>query len=443
MARLFVFSLNYSPEPTGFAPHSAAMAEHFARRGHDVVVFTGFPFAPYWRRAEGHGRALTATEHADGVTVRRFAHFIPRRPSSAIQRCLMEATFSLAALIAVIPTLFSRRRRPDAVLYVGAQPMIAMLTRLVSLVARCPYYVNINDLAVQAAFDVGILKPNWLGRTLERFEFGAYVKAAGAAVVCGSFRDILIARGYPKDRIRLLRSPVDLETVRPVPRTPAFRARHGIPDDAFVLLWAGSMGKKQDLHTVLAGADRARGSRLFFVLVGDGESKVDLEQEAATLELGGVVRFVRFQPLSMLSDVFAAADVLLLNQVRTVKDSAIPSKLLNYMAAGKPVLAAVNERSQAAEILRDAVGGLMVVPEDPAALVDGARQLAAMPAAQLAEFGRRNRDYAERHFDQARIFAAYEEMVFRDSEQAASGHSLIPGSLDGADGSVTQRHLVK
>src|SRR5436190_3594198 len=102
MARLFIFSLNYAPEPTGFAPHSAAMAEHFVRRGHEVVVFTGFPFAPYWRRAPGYQRQLAATEQTHGVTVRRFAHFIPRRPSSAVQRCLMEATFSVAALIAAL-----------------------------------------------------------------------------------------------------------------------------------------------------------------------------------------------------------------------------------------------------------------------------------------------------------------------------------------------------
>ena len=57
----------------------------------------------------------------------------------------------------------------------------------------------------------------------------------------------------------------------------------------------------------------------------------------------------------------------------SVKDTVIPSKLLTYMAAGRPVLAAVNPGSQAAEILREADGGALVAPEDPEALSAAAR----------------------------------------------------------------------
>jgi len=87
----------------------------------------------------------------------------------------------------------------------------------------------------------------------------------------------------------------------------------------------------------------------------------------------------------------------LLNQVASVKDTVIPSKLLTYMAAGRPVLAAVNSASQGAEIIRDANGGLLVAPEDPLALAAGVQVLADAGPATLEGMSLRNRQYAERY----------------------------------------------
>src|SRR5687768_14456035 len=85
-SRLFIISINYAPEPTGFAPHASALAAHLAGRGHSVSVFTGFPFAPEWRRRADDRGQLFRVEQTDGATVHRLTHFIPRRPSSALQR---------------------------------------------------------------------------------------------------------------------------------------------------------------------------------------------------------------------------------------------------------------------------------------------------------------------------------------------------------------------
>ena len=75
MARFFIVSVNYAPEPTGFAPKATAFAEHLARQGHEVLVFTGFPFAPDWsRRAEYRGR-LFSRERAGNLTVHRVTHY--------------------------------------------------------------------------------------------------------------------------------------------------------------------------------------------------------------------------------------------------------------------------------------------------------------------------------------------------------------------------------
>ena len=109
--------------------------------------------------------------------------------------------------------------------------------------------------------------------------------------------------------------------------------------------------------------------------------------------------------------MFAAADVLLLNQVASVKDTVIPSKLLTYMAAGRPVLAAVNPTSQGAEILQEADGGILVTPDDPMALAAAVQALPAASSATLEAMSLRHRKLADKHFDQRAVLAQHEAFM--------------------------------
>ena len=409
MARFFIVSINYAPEPSGFAPHATQIAEHLARRGHDVSVFTGFPFAPQWRRREEDRGRLFSKERDGHLTVHRVTHYIPRRPSSVWQRIAMEGSFSLTGFAVMVTTMLGSGR-PDAVLYIGAQPAAAMLARLVASLARCPYFVRITDLAAHAALDVGMVGGR-LSRVLETFEFAAYRRAAGASVLCRSFEHALVGHDFPPDRIRVMHNPIDLEQIRPIPRDRAFRARYAVPQDAFLVMHAGSMGLKQSLANVVSAAGLTRGTTIYWVFVGDGEARTALVEATRAGGLDNVVRFVPFQPNEALSEMFAAADLLLVNQLGTVKDTLIPGKLLTYMAAGRPVLAAANSASQAAQLLREADGGVLVGPEDPEALAAAARWFAAADPAELAAFGARNRKYAEEHFDHRKVLAAHEEFM--------------------------------
>lgn len=410
MARLFIVTINFAPEPSGFAPHVTQIAKHLAVRGHDVSVFTGFPFAPSWRRRlEDRGR-LFSREHDRNMTVHRLTHYIPRRPSSVLQRMAMEGSFSLAGFVAMMVAMLGTRGRPDAVLYIGAQPAAAMLARVVASVARCPYVVRITDLAAHVAADVGMVGER-LSRMLETFEFAAYRKAAGASVLCRSFEHTLVGHQFPPDRIRVMHNPIDLEQIRPVPRDSAFRTRYAVPSDAFVVLHAGSMGRKQNLANVVSAAGLTRGTSIYWAFVGDGEARGDLVEAVRAAGLEDAVRFIPFQPENELSEMFAAADVLLVSQLNAVKDTLIPGKLLTYMAAGRPIIAAANPASQAGQLLRQADGGVLVTPENPEALAAAVRNLADAGPDVLAAFGARNRAYAERHFDQRRILAAHEEFL--------------------------------
>ena len=413
--KILVLTINYAPETSGFSPHVTAACEHFVRQGHQVRVVTGFPFAPFWKRWTGYQRSWVDHSLVNGVELVRVRHFVPTEPGRILSRMWMEGSYCLMLAPFVLSWLF---KRWDVVFYVGAQPSIAMAARFVSFLYGVPYVLNINDLAAEAAQNVGIVKGKWLIRLFARFEYGAYRRAGGAMVLADSFRVALVRHGYPDDRIELIRSPIDIEEFRPVPRDSSFRQKHSIRDDAFILLFAGSMGLKQDMQSILAAARRLREThpRIQWVLVGDGEQKAAVERQIIEEHLGECVRLLPFQRGGM-AELYACADVLLLCQLSTVKDSVIPSKLLTYMAAGRPVLAAVNDTSQGAELLRASEGGWLIHPEDSLALAEAA--VVASHSLALYEMAGRNRQYAIAHFDQRKITAAQEahllRVVHRDS----------------------------
>jgi colanic acid biosynthesis glycosyl transferase WcaI len=110
--------------------------------------------------------------------------------------------------------------------------------------------------------------------------------------------------------------------------------------------------------------------------------------------------------------MYSAADVLLLNQKAAVEDSVIPSKLLTYMAAGRTVLAAVSERSEAARQILEAQCGLLVPAEDPKALVEAVFALRRDPA-RRQKLGANGRVYAEMRFTKQNVLREYDLLFNR------------------------------
>ena len=115
------------------------------------------------------------------------------------------------------------------------------------------------------------------------------------------------------------------------------------------------------------------------------------------------------QPADALLQMYAAADTLLLNQVAAMEDAVIPCKLLTYMAAGRPIVAAVNENCEAARIIRQASCGVIVPAENPEALT--AVMVALRKDPELSRvLGANGRVYAEEHFTKASVLQAYDEL---------------------------------
>jgi len=183
----------------------------------------------------------------------------------------------------------------------------------------------------------------------------------------------------------------------PAEADPEMRHTIAGADVEFLVLYTGSMGAKQGLENVVHACEYLRGERgLRVVLAGDGPARPGIENAIARSGLTNV-RTADLQPVDYFVRMLAAADLLLINQREDVVDSVVPSKLIHYMAAGRPILAAVNKASVAAQLINEAGSGIVVLPQEPTHLADAIRDLRREPDLR-AKLARRGRDYAEQRY---------------------------------------------
>ncbi|HSR22673.1 MAG TPA: glycosyltransferase family 4 protein [Candidatus Eisenbacteria bacterium] len=401
--RVLIAGVNYRPEQTGIGPYTAGLAEHLAGRGHQVVVSTTFPHYPHWTW-QRDGCAPDA--RLNGVQVRRRRVILPRRRSAG-WRVLYDSSFAIAVLRSGLGG-----RRPDLVLCVSPPVQAALAGAILvrSWRERVPLLLLVKDLPLQAALSVGMMRPGATYRAGEWLERRAYALADRIVVINERFERRLLGQGVPRGKVVVIPDWADLERSRPRPPEPDMRRLLGGGDGEFVVLHAGSMGEKQSLGTaVLAARLAGRDARVRLALVGDGSQRRVLERLAKE-DGEAPVRLLPLQPEAEFPRLLAAADALLLHQRADVVDSVAPSKLLSYMAAGRPVLAAVSPDSVAADLVRRAGCGVIVRPEDPPALA-AAMQGLGSDAEGRDRMGARGRRFVERNFERGSILARWEALV--------------------------------
>lgn len=364
--RILVVGINYWPEPLGIAPYTTGMAEHLAVLGAQVKVVTGLPHYPSWTVPAEFKKIRTIQEH-NGVEIHRLAHSVPRA-MTGLRRASYEATFALHAFVATL------RERPDLVIAVspalGGAGVGARLARR----RRVPLIVVVQDLMAQAASQSGISGGSSLARLATKLERFALRSASVVAPVSDAFRPALDRLGVDEDHISLLRNWTHANGPR-LSRDEARKALGWSPKE-FLAIHTGSMGLKQDLGNVIEAA-RLIGpeTAIRFVIVGDGSQRASLEAQACD-----VANLDLMDPVSDADylHVLAAADVLIVNERPTVGDMSLPSKLTSYLAAGRPVVAAVSSSgSTALELQRTGGAAITVAPAEPSALAAAIRQLSA------------------------------------------------------------------
>jgi colanic acid biosynthesis glycosyl transferase WcaI len=399
--RVVILGINYAPEPTGIAPYTSGLAIGLAERGHEVLVLTGQPHYPYWKR-DASSSDFRSEVRMDGVRVRRFKHPVPRR-LSWIRRGAMELAFGLQLLT-------TRWGRPEVVICV-TPPLLAAAMSLYR--ARLSWPRPAIGILVQDLYSRGISETGaasgLTARVMRLVESHTMRMSDGVSVIHQGFaKNLTDDLRVDTQHIREIRNWTHIATPDAA-TSAALRSAHGWGYDEIIVLHAGNMGYKQGLENVIAAAALAHRTncRVRFVLLGDGNQRAILQAKAA-----GVPTVEFLPPVSEdnFPALLGAADVLLVNERLGVAQMSVPSKLTSYFSAGKPILAATDAGGLTASELAASGAGVCVPADRPDLLLREAihlgtdRELAAL-------LGGAGRHYCDELLTQEVALDRYEQWV--------------------------------
>jgi len=336
--RIQLWSYNYDPEPSGIAPLSGVWARAMTARGHTVEVIAAHPHypEPVWGR-----RLKPRREWRDGIRVLRLPLWIGR--GSALERVRQEASFATALTLAA-PTLAT----PDVIVAVSPS-FPALAPAMTSARARrIPWVLWLQDILPDGAVSSGLVKDGALIRVARRLEGAAYRSASRIVVVSDSFAENLKTKGVDPEKIVRSYNPAS----RPILDVP--RDEAGI--EPTTVLTMGNIGLSQNLVALTRAfedSDELRRLDARLVMAGDGQAghavrsaiRTDRVRVTGVLDSDALERELRRAAVAVVSQGYEGVEF------------NVPSKLMNFMGYGIPVVASVRLGSEVARIIDRSGGG--------------------------------------------------------------------------------------
>jgi glycosyltransferase involved in cell wall biosynthesis len=390
------------------------LARHCVAEGHDFTIVTS-DSNYYTGRVSVARRRLVVTQDLDGVRVLRTFTF----------RTLNKSFFwRIVSFVSFMTTsAWGALRAGPVDVVMGTSPSLfqACSAWLASFIRRRPFLLEIRDLWPEFAIEIGVLKNPVLiamARWVERF---LYARASHILVNSPAYRDYLIDKGLPEEKISLIANGVDPALFDPSATGKKLRQQWNL-DDKFIVTYAGALGMANDIPNILRAADRLRDENdVHFILAGEGKDRSVLEELAEQLRLTNVT-FLGAVAKSDVGELLAASDAC----VATLKDipmfkTTYPNKVFDYMAAGRPIVLGIDGVIR--KEVEAAGGGIFVSPGDDEALADAIRSLMSnRPRAK--EMGLAGRRYVAEHFDRNQQAKEFVELLQRITQARPGSQSL-------------------
>lgn len=406
--KIFIHTMYFLPE-FGSAPILMnELAEDLASRGRVVEVVTTLPRPPHNRGYEGR---LYVQEKRSGFRVKRFPTNFTVHP---IGRLIAWSIYTILTWVNLITV------KTGDVVFLRLPPLQLGLTGILARRLRGARVVlNVQDIHPDLSIESGLLRNPFFIAAAQVFEKFIYRHMDEILVISEGFRRNLLEKGVPDKKIKILPNWVDTDFLSPRPKDNPVARRLGLADQ-FVLMYSGtiSLSSSVTLERILEAADRLRSDPgIRIAIVGEGLKKGDLTAKAEALRLSNV-DFIPFQPYTDLPDLLGAADVLLVPLDKEKSLLSVPSKLYNFMAAGRPILGLAHPDSEVFQILVDTGCGTCAPPDDPSAIAAAIRALRADPAGRLA-MGGKGRAYAEGTVSRRVVLGSFDRLLTASGRRRA------------------------
>ncbi|MFI5166650.1 MAG: glycosyltransferase family 4 protein [Thermoanaerobaculales bacterium] len=405
----FVVSELYYPELTSTGLYMTGIAEALASR---FAVFVLCSQPTYSSRGE---RARTDEVRA-GVSIHR-CWSTTFSKDMLVSRVVNMLTFSVSVLFAGL----RRFRKGDVALVVTNPPVLPFMVALAAAVRGARIVLKIDDMYPDVLVATGFASSTGLLARLLVWVSTRLLLRCEKVVVCG--RDmaekvrVRLGGGTPRPPVVVITNWADVDVVRALPKGRSRLWPDLDLEGKFVVLHAGNLGRAQDLETVLRAAHAlAAEEDIVFLMIGSGGREAWLAGEIRDRGLRNVI-LEGPMPRDRQPEFLSVGDVALTVLVPGMLGVSVPSRLYNYLAAGRPVIAVGDRGSEVCLTVEEERVGWFVQAADWQGLADTVRRAKDNPAAVL-EMGRRARRVAETRFSREAVLGQYQvlmDSVVRDT----------------------------
>lgn len=372
--KILVICQYYYPEPF----RHTDICEELAKQGHDVTVVTGLPNYPMGEIYEGYRKGEKRDEVLNGVKVHRC--FTVGRKRGMIFRFLNYYSYAFSS------SRYVKRIKEDYdVVFVNQLSPVMMANA--GIVYKKKYHKKLVmyclDLWPESLVAGGIKRGSFIYKIFHKISKKIYMQADKILITSKSFADYFGKEFGIKNTEYL---PQYAETIF----TPEQCKKE--PNEYIDLMFAGNLGIAQDVDTIIRAASMTQDiENLRWHIVGDGSEYENLKRQASSLPN---VLFYGRKPLEEMPKFYAMADAMLVTmQKNPVLNLTLPGKVQTYMAAGKPIIGAID--GETSMIINDAHCGICGTAESAETLAENVRKFIGM---DKKTFGRNAYLYYQQNF---------------------------------------------
>ena len=395
-SRLWILTEVYYPEEISTGYYMTAIAEGLAE-DRTVKVLTGQP------KHASRGLKAPKLETRNGVEIIRTSGTTLDK-NVFLLRLINMLTIGVSMFFQSI----RRFQKGDHILVVTAPPSLPVTTTLAALLRGASFTLLVQDSYPEILIAVGTLKIDSVFVRLVNF-FNRWVyKYASKIIVMGRDMNELFQKKTDGLDVPIVTIPnwADLESVNPTPRANnALLNELGI-SDKFVFMYAGNIGHPTDVETIIECAEKLLDREQFhFVFIGAGAKKKWVEN-AVKVRLLRNVTVIDYRRREEQVIFLNACDVGLVALIKGMWGTAMPSRTYNIMAAGKPILALTDARSELAQVIDEDNIGWHVAPGVPDHLLEAILDIYERRST-LHAMGKRAREASLQKYSRATAIDAY------------------------------------
>ena len=337
--------MTFAPDHSGISLYATDFATYAAEQGHDVTVVTTFSWYPKWKKLPEDKGKLFSKEKYKGSKILRGYQYVPENASTK-GRIIQEITFLFFAFFN-----FIRAGRQEVIVAFTPPINLGILGVVFKKLWGAKLIINVQDLQLDAAKSLGMVDKLPLIDFMHKIEKFTYRHADLVTTISSAMVELIKNKDVNSDKLYLWPNWIDVDSAIGKGKKGGFRKKFPQYENKVIIGYAGNVGVKQGLSTLIELAARYNAlNNISFLIIGEGGDLLNLKKMAEHMKVQNL-EFIDFLSQEDYFNFLSDADIVFLSQKRDSGDVYFPSKLLGIMAKEKLIFVSADRESELYKVI--------------------------------------------------------------------------------------------